>query len=159
MAPSETAPAPVFVRPPVPETMPPRTASMAAVPSSTWRVRVVDPIAIGLAKVSVFVARALERISGEPSGTKLPEPQVSGAAAPPRFAVRGAPLAAKPPAAVNCTSPTPVPSGRRKSSNARSTTPPASVRPLVPPVVPMPPGRAAAVPSRSAPAATVVPPE
>ena len=151
-------PAPAFTIPPSPETAPPSTASSEPVPRATWKVRLLAPSAIGLAKVSVLSASVLPKRNAEPSGRNEPEPHVTGAAEPPRLTVRAAPVAAKPPAPVNCTSVAPVPRGRVKSPAARSMTPPPSVRLAVPPVAAMPPGRAVALARRSTPPETTVAP-
>ena len=130
-------------------------------PLSTRTVRATEPMAIGLAKVSVLSEWTCDRIRAAPVGTNEPDPHVTwaGVVAPPRFTVRAAPVAAKPPPGpVNCTWSTPVPRARVKLPWARSTTPPESVRPLVPPVVAMPPGREPAAFSRRAPPETVVVP-
>ena len=132
--------------------------SSEPVPRATWTVRSVAPKAIGFKNVTVLLASEWPSIRAAASGTNEPEPQVTWAPAPPRLTVRAAPVAAKPPAAVNCTSVAVVPSGRRKSPAARSITPPASVRLAVPPVAAIPPGRAVALASlRAPPETTVVP--
>ncbi len=95
---SASVPAPVVVNPPpTPDKTPLRNASTTALPSLVRTVRAALPRLMALRKSIAASAVAEPKCRLWPVGTKPPAPHVSGAPAPPRFTIRSAPKAAKPP--------------------------------------------------------------